>query len=158
MLRAIKDADELARLACAAGAADATFNDILGLPFAGQRERDIGNELAELLPNRDTARSTSPSSAPVRTEQTHHEVSDRIIRDGDMVVLDFGALKDGYRIGNRSQCTSARHPGGQSNRRTPAGDSAHRQHRQRTHDRQTQRLVSATPPRRDRYPWPPSHR
>jgi Xaa-Pro aminopeptidase len=39
MLRAVKDAEELKRLAAAGAAADATFEQILGARFAGRRER-----------------------------------------------------------------------------------------------------------------------
>jgi Xaa-Pro aminopeptidase len=48
MLRAVKDADELERLAAAGAAADATFQQIVGVRFAGRRERDIGADLAGL--------------------------------------------------------------------------------------------------------------
>jgi Xaa-Pro aminopeptidase len=97
MLRAIKDDDELARLASAGAAADATFEDILGVPFAGRSERDLGNDLARLL--RDHGHSqvdfTVVGSGP-NGANPHHEVSERVIQDGDMIVLDFGGLKDGY--------------------------------------------------------------
>src|SRR5262245_47031669 len=48
-LRAVKDADELARLAVAGEAADAAFYDILEVRFAGRTEREIGADLAEAL-------------------------------------------------------------------------------------------------------------
>lgn len=49
MLRAVKDADEIERLAAAGAAADAAYEKIVKVRFAGRRERDIGNDLAELL-------------------------------------------------------------------------------------------------------------
>ena len=49
MLRAIKDADELARLTAAGEAADAAFYDILEVRFAGRTETDIGADLADAL-------------------------------------------------------------------------------------------------------------
>ena len=97
MLRAIKDEDEVSRLASAGAAADATFEDIVGVRFAGRSERDIGEDLARLL--REYGHSqvdfTVVGSGP-NGANPHHEVSERLIRDGDMVVLDFGGLKDGY--------------------------------------------------------------
>jgi Xaa-Pro aminopeptidase len=97
MLRAIKDEDEVSRLASAGAAADATYEKIVDVPFAGRSERDIGEDLARLLRNYGhsqvdfTVVGSGPNGA-----NPHHEVSDRLIRDGDMVVLDFGGLKDGY--------------------------------------------------------------
>jgi len=49
MLRAIKDADELERLAAAGAAADACVEEIAHVKFAGRRERDIGADLASAL-------------------------------------------------------------------------------------------------------------
>jgi Xaa-Pro aminopeptidase len=97
MLRAIKDADELERLTAAGAAADASFEDIAGVQFAGRRESDIGADLAGFLRNHGhsqvdfTVVGSGPNGA-----NPHHEMSERTIEDGDMVVLDFGGLKDGY--------------------------------------------------------------
>jgi Xaa-Pro aminopeptidase len=97
MLRAVKDAEELERLTAAGASADASFEQILGVRFAGRRERDIGADLAGLL--RDHGHSevdfTVVGSGP-NGANPHHEVSERTIEDGDMVVLDFGGLQDGY--------------------------------------------------------------
>ncbi|MFF8320351.1 aminopeptidase P family protein [Streptomyces bobili] len=97
MLRAVKDEHEVARLAAAGAAADATYEDILGVRFAGRRETEVAADLARLLREHGhsqvdfTVVGSGPNGA-----NPHHEAGDRIIRDGDMVVLDFGGLKDGY--------------------------------------------------------------
>ena len=49
MLRAVKDANELARLAAAAAAADATYEEIVKVRFSGRREVDVAGDVAELL-------------------------------------------------------------------------------------------------------------
>ncbi|MEU2425619.1 aminopeptidase P family protein [Streptomyces sp. NPDC007851] len=97
MLRAVKDAAELELLAAAGAAADATFEEIREVPFAGRRESDIGHDLADLLRRfgHDQVDFTIVGSGP-NGANPHHEVGDRVIQDGDMVVLDFGGLKDGY--------------------------------------------------------------
>jgi len=41
MLRAVKDTAELDRMAAAGAAADATYEEILKVPFAGRREREV---------------------------------------------------------------------------------------------------------------------
>ncbi len=97
MLRAIKGADELERLAAAGAAADATFEQIVKLPFAGRRESEIAADLAAFL--RDHGHSeidfTVVGSGP-NGANPHHEMSGRRVEEGDMVVLDFGGIKDGY--------------------------------------------------------------
>ncbi|MEU6588185.1 aminopeptidase P family protein [Streptomyces sp. NPDC046881] len=97
MLRAVKDAAELELLAAAAAAADATFEAIRKVPFAGRRESDVGQDLASLLRRfgHSQVDFTIVGSGP-NGANPHHEVGDRVIRPGDMVVLDFGGLKDGY--------------------------------------------------------------
>ena len=97
MLRAIKDADELRRLAAAGAAADAAYGDILKVRFAGRSEREVGADLAALLMRfgHSQVDFTVVGSGP-NGANPHHEVGDRIIEDGDMVVLDFGGLKHGY--------------------------------------------------------------
>ncbi|GGN01729.1 aminopeptidase P family protein [Streptomyces fuscichromogenes] len=97
MLRAVKDAAELELLAAAGAAADATFEEIRKVPFAGRRESDVGHDLADLLRRfgHDQVDFTIVGSGP-NGANPHHEVGDRVLQDGDMVVLDFGGLKDGY--------------------------------------------------------------
>ncbi|MEU6067889.1 aminopeptidase P family protein [Streptomyces sp. NPDC047082] len=97
MLRAVKDAAELELLAAAGAAADAAFEEIRKVPFAGRRESDVGRDLADLLRRFGHAQVdfTIVGSGP-NGANPHHEAGDRVIRLGDMVVLDFGGLKDGY--------------------------------------------------------------
>lgn len=97
MLRAVKDAAELELLAAAGAAADATFEEIRKVPFAGRRESDVGHDLADLLRRfgHSQVDFTIVGSGP-NGANPHHEVGDRVIQHGDMVVLDFGGLKDGY--------------------------------------------------------------
>ncbi|MFJ4006316.1 aminopeptidase P family protein [Streptomyces sp. NPDC090023] len=97
MLRAVKDAAELELLAAAGAAADATFEEIRKLPFAGRREDEVGRDLAGLLRRfgHSQVDFTIVGSGP-NGANPHHEVGDRVIERGDMVVLDFGGLKDGY--------------------------------------------------------------
>lgn len=97
MLRAIKDADEIERLAAAGAAADLAYEEIVKLQFAGRSENDVGAELARLLRRfgHSQVDFTVVGSGP-NGANPHHEIGPRIIGEGDMVVLDFGGLKDGY--------------------------------------------------------------
>jgi Xaa-Pro aminopeptidase len=97
MLRAVKDAAELERLAAAGAAADATYEEILKVRFSGRKETDVAADLAALLLEFGhtqvdfTVVGSGPNGA-----NPHHEAGDRTIEGGDMVVLDFGGLKHGY--------------------------------------------------------------
>jgi D-alanyl-D-alanine dipeptidase len=97
MLRAVKGADELERLAAAGKAADATYLEIVNLPFEGRLETEVAADLARLLRKHGheqvdfTVVGSGPNGA-----NPHHEAGDRTIQRGDAVVLDFGGLMYGY--------------------------------------------------------------
>jgi D-alanyl-D-alanine dipeptidase len=97
MLRAVKDADEIERLTAAGAAADACLEELVGVRFAGRRETEIAADLAALLRKHGhsqvdfTVVGSGPNGA-----NPHHEMGERMIEEGDMVVLDFGGIKDGY--------------------------------------------------------------
>jgi Xaa-Pro aminopeptidase len=97
MLRAVKDAHELERLAAAGEAADATYHEILTVQFAGRRETDVAADLAALLRRfgHEQVDFTVVGSGP-NGANPHHEAGDRVIENKDTVVLDFGGLKHGY--------------------------------------------------------------
>ncbi len=97
LLRAVKDAEELARMTAAGAAVDAAFTDLLDLRFSGRKETDVAADLAELLRRHGHSRVdfTVVASGP-NGANPHHETGGRTIEVGDMVVLDFGGLKDGY--------------------------------------------------------------
>jgi D-alanyl-D-alanine dipeptidase len=97
MLRAIKDENELGRLAGAGAAADATYGEIVQLRFAGRRETEVAADLARLLREfgHEQVDFTVVGSGP-NGANPHHEAGDRLIQPGDAVVLDFGGLRDGY--------------------------------------------------------------
>jgi len=97
MLRAVKDDHELARLAAAGAAADATFGEIVKVQFAGRRETEVAADLASLLRRfgHEQVDFTVVGSGP-NGANPHHEAGDRTIEPGDAIVLDFGGLMYGY--------------------------------------------------------------
>jgi D-alanyl-D-alanine dipeptidase len=97
MLRAVKDANELARLALAGEAADATYQEIVHVRFAGRRESEVAADLARLLREfgHEQVDFTVVGSGP-NGANPHHEAGERVIEPGDAVVLDFGGLRYGY--------------------------------------------------------------
>ncbi|NEE19783.1 aminopeptidase P family protein [Streptomyces sp. SID7499] len=97
MLRAVKDEAELDLMAAAGAAADATFEEIRTVPFAGRPESEVAADLDRLLRRHghEQVDFTIVASGPNGADP-HHEAGDRVIARGDMVVLDFGGLRDGY--------------------------------------------------------------
>lgn len=97
MLRAVKDISELERLEAAGAAADAVYDEIVSVRFAGRRETDVAADLARLLHEHGheqvdfTVVGSGPNGA-----NPHHEAGDRLIEPGDTIVLDFGGLMFGY--------------------------------------------------------------
>jgi len=97
MMRAVKGPDELARLAAAGAAADAAYGEIVKVRFAGRRETEVAADLARLLRHfgHEQVDFTVVGSGP-NGANPHHEAGDRVIQEGDAVVLDFGGLMFGY--------------------------------------------------------------
>ena len=97
-LRMRKDAAELEALRLVSASADRAYARILGRPFAGRTEREIGADLAELLraEGHDEVGFTIVASG-ANGASPHHETGDRRIAEGDTVVLDFGGAMRGYR-------------------------------------------------------------
>ncbi|AEG44748.1 aminopeptidase P family protein [Isoptericola variabilis] len=97
LLRAAKSPEEVARLAAAGAGADAAFREIVRRPFAGRRERDVAADLAELLREHGHEQvDFTLVCAGENGADPHHAASDRVLREGDTVVMDFGGLADGY--------------------------------------------------------------
>jgi Xaa-Pro aminopeptidase len=97
MMRAVKDDNELMRLAAAGEAADSAYGEIVQKRFAGRRETEVAADLADLLRQfgHEQVDFTFVGSGP-NGANPHHEAGDRVIEPGDAVVLDFGGLRYGY--------------------------------------------------------------
>ena len=97
LLRAVKDPDEIERLRVVAHAADAAFDDVISLPFAGRAEAEVAAELDRLLREHGHERVdfTIVGSGP-NAASSHHEPGERRIEPGDAVVMDFGGMRDDY--------------------------------------------------------------
>lgn len=111
-LRAVKDDAELELLARAAAIADAALEQVLHRLAHGPTESEFRDELEAAMraggaeaPSFETIVASGPNSS-----RPHARPSDRRVRSGDTVVLDFGALVQGY----HSDMTRTVHVGGPS--------------------------------------------
>ena len=97
-LRRVKDAGELARIEAAASIADRALAAVLPRLLELPTERDFGLELdftMRRLGAADVSFETIVASGP-NGAKPHARPSDRRVGEGELVVLDFGALVDGY--------------------------------------------------------------
>lgn len=97
-LRMRKSAEELQWLAEAGAKADAAFNEVVRERFSGRTEREVAGILSEGLGRQGLV--TGPwgpivASGP-NSASPHHLTGDRVIEQGDAVVLDFGGTVQGY--------------------------------------------------------------
>jgi Xaa-Pro aminopeptidase len=97
-LRWTKDAEELRMLEQAQEATDQAFDAILDTLALGMTERQVSLEL-------DSEMRRAGADAPAfdsivafgeNAAEPHHEPGHRVLEEGDVVKLDFGALWDGY--------------------------------------------------------------
>jgi len=96
--RMIKDADEIAATRAAIAAAEAGFDKLLPRLKIGMTEKDLADELHYLV-SKEGAEAMSFGTivgSGARGALAHAFPTDKVIENGDMVVVDFGVMKDGY--------------------------------------------------------------
>jgi Xaa-Pro aminopeptidase len=98
-LRRVKDAGEVARIERAAAIADAALAEVAPVLADRPTEVDVHDELEYRMrrlgadgPSYDTI----VASGPAHAARPHHAVTGRTIEEGDTVIIDVGALVDGY--------------------------------------------------------------
>jgi Xaa-Pro aminopeptidase len=96
--RMIKDSVEVAALRDAAGRLTPVAEAAFATVAAGRRERDVAAVIEGEMRTQgferiafDTIVGSGPNSA-----LPHYRAGDRILQSGDLVVLDFGGVLDGY--------------------------------------------------------------
>jgi Xaa-Pro aminopeptidase len=97
--RGVKEPSELARIEAAAQAADEALHAVIGRLGQRPTEIDFANELEAAMrdagasgPSFETIVASGPNGA-----LPHARPTDRVVREGDLVVIDFGATVDAYR-------------------------------------------------------------
>lgn len=96
-LRMVKTTEEIGLLRDAAATVDAVVGEISELQFSGLTERELARDITErtLAGGHDTMAFWIVASGP-NAASPHHEPTDRVIQNGDAVVVDFGGHQRGY--------------------------------------------------------------
>ena len=97
-LRMFKDENEIRAMEEAAAIADAAWSELLVKMVPGASERELALELEFIMRRRgaeglafDVILASGPNGA-----LPHARPGDRVLTEGDLVVMDFGARFDGY--------------------------------------------------------------
>lgn len=98
-MRAVKDAAEVEALRAAAHAADRVAAELQSgrIPLIGRTEAEVSADLSRRLLDEGHSRvnfaivASGPNAA-----SPHHEPDDRIIKQGEVVLCDFGGILNGY--------------------------------------------------------------
>ena len=97
-LRQIKDSAEVARLASASGIADAALALVMAEIVPGVTERHVQMRLESAMAELGSERPSFESivAAGANAAKPHARPSNTLLKEGDLLVLDFGATVDGY--------------------------------------------------------------
>lgn len=97
-LRARKDAGELERIRRAADLTAAVLEEVLGAVAEGMTERELAAEVDYRIRRAGCGPPAFESivAAGERSALPHATPSERALREGDLVLLDFGATCEGY--------------------------------------------------------------
>jgi Xaa-Pro aminopeptidase len=97
-LRAVKEPDELARIKAATALADAAFERLLREPIVGRTERELALALENDIRQQGAERVSFETIVATGAHGAlpHAQPRDVAIREGDLVVIDWGAQLDGY--------------------------------------------------------------
>ncbi len=96
--RQVKDVTELASLRRACDIVVETFEELLPYIEVGKSEAEIAAELVYLMQTKGAA---APSFKPIvasgpNSALPHYETGERRLREGDFLLMDFGALYENY--------------------------------------------------------------
>jgi Xaa-Pro aminopeptidase len=96
-LRLIKEPAEIDLLRQAGASADIVAGLLADETFAGRREIEVARTVGRLLETNgsDVAGFAIVAAGP-NGASPHHEPGDRIIEEGDAIVIDFGGKVEGY--------------------------------------------------------------
>ena len=97
-LRAVKDEDELAKIRRAAAITDHAYERLAEERFVGRTERELAWRMTELFHElgADEAAFETIVATGANGARPHADPGDRVIESGTTIVVDAGAMLDGY--------------------------------------------------------------
>ena len=97
-LRNIKDETEIELIKKAVSISDQAFNEVLSVIKAGMTEMEVAAELEYRMRRLGSERPAFPTivASGVRGSLPHGTASNKVIQEGELVTMDFGAVYQGY--------------------------------------------------------------
>jgi|SRR5690625_2094475 len=97
-IRIIKSADELQTMKKASKIADQAYEHILTFIKPGMKEIEVAHELESFMKQAGAAATSFDSivASGWRSALPHGIASEKVIEEGELVTLDFGAIYEGY--------------------------------------------------------------
>lgn len=97
-IRMIKDEFEIKQIQKAADIVDETYEHILKWVKLGMTENEVNNEMEMFMRSKGATCSSFDTivASGHRGALPHGVASNKVIEEGDMITLDFGALYEGY--------------------------------------------------------------
>ena len=97
-IRIVKDENEIEITRKAAGIADKAFDHMLNFIKDGMTEREVGLELEFTMKKMGAKDLSFPSivASGVRSCLPHGQATDKIVKNGDFLTLDFGCIYEDY--------------------------------------------------------------
>jgi Xaa-Pro aminopeptidase len=116
-LRAVKESGEVARIRAACAIADDAFGSVLPQLRDGPTEREFAGALEWAMRERGAVRTSFETivAAGPNGAKPHARPSDRKIGVGELVVIDFGCVVDGY-CSDMTRTVSVGDPGADARR------------------------------------------
>ncbi|MCW2838640.1 MAG: X-Pro dipeptidase [Aeromicrobium sp.] len=97
-LREVKDEAEIASLRSACDISTRALEQLLDGPLAGRTEREVARDLENRMLDlgAEAIGFETILASGANTAIPHHSPTDRVLRAGDLLKIDFGARVDGY--------------------------------------------------------------
>lgn len=98
LIRAVKDKKEIELVQNACSITDRIFTELIKKVKIGMTEKEVVGQVFKLVYDfgAEGVSFDPVISSGARTAMPHGRATDRIIRKGDFLLLDFGIVKDGY--------------------------------------------------------------